>query len=186
MTKETRNQIFIGAAGTLLATFAVFLFDVIRGLPYGTAFLWVTSPFVWLWNFLQTPVEVQLYWLFLLFFGPVVFNIFLRKSAKTEKFTVDEIQAEQQERTTPEWQNYRKDNFSGVIVRWQYLITGNMYDIQKIQTFCPVDDCILIEGNYFSQMDCPKCNRSYGIIDSTKLKALIDHSLRTKFSESFV
>ena len=140
------NPWVIGIGSSLLA---VLIIDFVTGttiLP--TICNWIGIIITGIFKFLNHEFKWRLYWLILLFLSGPAITVFIL-------WIIMKIQ-EGKEELLPDWLKYKKDNFDGIIYKWDYEKDyEGKYVIKRIFAYCPKCECQLVNEI------CPNCKSSY-------------------------
>lgn len=173
------NPWVVGIGTTILSVFVLRIIDRITGSTITTTILnWLSSTPMTIWNFLLEAYHIPFYGLVIVFLsGPltligILWLLSFRGNKEEQNLNIDST-------TTPNWLNYKQDNFHGVQYRWSYELNSiGKYEISSIRPFCPKCNCLIINNR------CPNCDTSYywALKGEDEIKALIFHRLELQFS----
>lgn len=60
----------------------------------------------------------------------------------------------------PEFVKYTKDTIDGFILKWNWALSPNGWQIRNLRICCPVDETPLVVENMF-YIICPRCKKEY-------------------------
>lgn len=164
------NPWLIGIGSSVFGVLSIRIIDYLTGS--------IILPTIWnfiifIFNNVITFVNLEFHWklyaLISLFLSGPLIGLFVI-------WIISEIQ-DSKSAPTPEWLMYRKDNFDGVIYKWDYEKDYNdKYEVSNLTAYCSNCECQLVDQR------CPNCKSEFHsqLRPSYEIVPLIIHRIETK------